>query len=1259
MASGVTGTSTTLTATNSYTYYVAVQSVGSGGDVGGWRDSAAAAPYTPPSTSPPPSATPAPTAAPTPAPAPPGRVSSVSVTRSDETLHVSWPAVDGATHYHITYALTSAGNRSWVAASTNHTTNSIDIKHVLNTPSYIVGVRAGNSGGWGGWRNSAPTGGYLPPNPKPLPDPPASVTLTRGDGTLTVAWPAASNATSYSVFWMNNSDSKHQENWTDAVLYTTATSVTLDANNYLDYTTAVRSHNGTGDSAWAESATSAATQTLLPPSYVAVTRGDGTLSASWAAADGATSYHIGWTDNNGASWHRERTSYVGTTIDFTVPVVDNNKTYGVNVMSTIGDVQSVWRYSNYAPPYVNGTPGRPASVTVTRGDGTLTASWDAVANATSYHITYSSNNKQSWSLGAFAHSGTSITISGVDNAKTYVVGVRGLNSANEGGAWRNSAPAGAYTPPVLPNPPAAPTNVAVAPGDGFLGVTWSAVDGADSYEVRAKPEGGGTSWIDVATGVTGTSYDYVTTQTIDHVGVRARNTGGASDWSDVSRLPSESMLATMTGSGGGSGNSGSTAALGGFGGGFGGAVGGGLGGAIAAAGAAPQNQVSGQSQLAAPVWGTIDRDVNRFNADIDLNWTSSSWATGYNLVCSDTDGWTWNVCGWEDDDERPTYTSVPSSETLPVTVTHYRRGSDSPHTPGDYRLRSSRHYTIAIRAVNSNPADASDWVRTQIIRPIFPMLRDYTSTRTDGQVTLSWTPNPWTTGYNVYCDNYTSGGTYSPSYTLCASLTNQDDTADLHSVTITSWSAGGTNYSIDNTSTLDIAIDSTNATGSARWLTPLISASKTLSTSSVSATGATLTIHGHSGNWWYKGRVRNGTYGDCTQVTGSTSVTLSTLTASTGYEYHAYSATGCADANLIATAEFRTIASGSGPALALTNVTQTTARVTLSGHTGNWWYINTPRAGDTGPCTAGPSGFVVNLAPLDWGSTYTFAAYSDSTCSTELVNVTFATSDGPELTASSVRNTTATLNLANYDGDWWYQGTARGGAATSCIKASGTTVNLTNLTAGAVYTYGAFSANTCTTAVELDNVTFTMLNATLAVSNIGATTARLTVGGHTAQWWYKAERGPAHHLPGPGGGQHGHEGPDRPLRQHRVHLQGVQRDGLRERRTSLRRRRASPRASPHPTKSETNHTTALNFGPGSFGYGQQFTTGSAAGGYKLLGVTLDFDARVTNASAVTVSIREKQSNGLPRRDGPKATLTGTLTSGQGGQETFDLLWRGL
>ena len=76
----------------------------------------------------------------------------MTVTRGDGTLTASWPAVSGATKYHITYSYND--KRSWTAASDNHATSSITIS-ANNGKTYYVAARAGNSGGWSGWRVSA------------------------------------------------------------------------------------------------------------------------------------------------------------------------------------------------------------------------------------------------------------------------------------------------------------------------------------------------------------------------------------------------------------------------------------------------------------------------------------------------------------------------------------------------------------------------------------------------------------------------------------------------------------------------------------------------------------------------------------------------------------------------------------------------------------------------------------------------------------------------------------------------------------------------------------------------------------------------------------------------------------------------------------------------------------------------------------------------------------------------------------------------
>ena len=169
-------------------------------------------------------------------------------------------------------------------------------------------------------------------------------------------------------------------------------------------------------------------------------------------------------------------------------------------------------------------PGPPASVSVTRSDGALNVSWPTVAGATSYHVTYTSDNGTSWSLAAENHPENSITIRGVENGLTYIVGVRAKNPAGSSG-WTNSAPAA-----TLASPEAVASVTAVHQGSS-LAVSWPAAARADSYHVTYTSDNG-TSWQLGALEHVGTS---LTINGVDStktylVGVRAKNAAGASGW---------------------------------------------------------------------------------------------------------------------------------------------------------------------------------------------------------------------------------------------------------------------------------------------------------------------------------------------------------------------------------------------------------------------------------------------------------------------------------------------------------------------------------------------------------------------------------------------------------------------------------------------------------------------------------------------------------------------------------------------------------
>ena len=70
-------------------------------------------------------------------------------------------------------------------------------------------------------------------------------------------------------------------------------------------------------------------------------------------------------------------------------------------------------------------------------------------------------------------------------------------------------------------------------------------------------------------------------------------------------------------------------------------------------------------------------------------------------------------------------------------------------------------------------------------------------------------------------------------------------------------------------------------------------------------------------------------------------------------------------------------AKSSSPSLTASKVAVTTATLTVAGHSGNWYYKHT----NTGATCDGPvSGKTKNLTGLTAGTSYTYSAYSDSTC---------------------------------------------------------------------------------------------------------------------------------------------------------------------------------------------------------------------------------------------------------------------------------------
>ena len=310
----------------------------------------------------------------------------------------------------------------------------------------------------------------------------SSVTVTRADGTITASWDAVSGATKYHAMYSDD-DRGSWHGPVDDHTNIQTTSITFSADNAKSVIVGVRAGNDHGWSAWTDSPT-VGPYTPGAVSSVTVTRADGTVTASWDAVPGATKYHAMYSDDDRGSWHGpvdDHTNIQTTSITFSA---DNAKSIIVGVRAWNDNGWSEWTDSPTVGPYTPPPPGAVSSVTVTRADGTVTASWDAVPGATKYHAMYSDDDRGSWHGPVDDHTNiqtTSITFD-ADNAKNIIVGVRAGND-HGWSEWRDSPKVGPYTPPT-PTPTPTPRGIIVQDTSGNPLSAISVPEGGEaSYQV--------------------------------------------------------------------------------------------------------------------------------------------------------------------------------------------------------------------------------------------------------------------------------------------------------------------------------------------------------------------------------------------------------------------------------------------------------------------------------------------------------------------------------------------------------------------------------------------------------------------------------------------------------------------------------------------------------------------------------------------------------------------------------------------------------
>lgn len=400
----------------------------------------------------------------TPVAAPPAP-SDVVATAGNNQVLVSWGASPGATYYQIKRATDKRG--PYVTTANVTRTSYVD-NGAENGKTYFYIVHALNPGG------RSPHSLRTSAVPVPPPPAPRNFMALAGNSRVSLTWDAVGTATGYTL---KRSDSPSGPFLTIARV-SPPSFLDADVTNGTTYYYQVRS--ATGVVKGPLSSTMLATPTAPPaaPGGLAAVPGHGTISLTWNASAGATSYHVKRALSSDGPFDTVASPDGPVWEDIGL---ENGTVYHYRVSAENAGGESADSGAIAASPVA--PPAVPTGLEALPASGEVTLSWAAVPGATQYKVKRGLSPE-----GAFAAiaqpAENSYTDTGLTNGTTYHYVVSSLNVHGES---FDSFPAQA-TPVGVP---ATPTGLSAAPGNAKIDLAWKAVPLAVRYRVMRSASPGG------------------------------------------------------------------------------------------------------------------------------------------------------------------------------------------------------------------------------------------------------------------------------------------------------------------------------------------------------------------------------------------------------------------------------------------------------------------------------------------------------------------------------------------------------------------------------------------------------------------------------------------------------------------------------------------------------------------------------------------------------------------------------------------------
>ncbi len=432
---------------------------------------------------------------------------------------------------------------TWTLQTTTDATASIT--NLTNGTIHRLCLRATNSEGDSNWTTTTAT-------PADVPGAPTNIVTTVGNRQITITWatPADNGApiTAYTVARKPNAvtcpTGDPDTTWTLQTA-TDATAGITNLTNGITYRLCVRATNAMGDGPWA---TAAAVPAAVPgtPTGIITNPGNRQITITWTApADNGspiTAYTIErCTTASGSCTSSWTNSGTTATTSHTITGLENGAVYGIRIRATNAHGDGEWS-ATVLGNTVAFPPEAPSGLTAKVGDRHLTLTWTAPADngspITSYTVecrladtgtTAGNCNQSTWSSYT-TDTGTSVTVTGLNNGLTYGLRVKATNAMGDSPWSTTTATVSAV--------PGAPINPRAVTSGRNISVTWTAPPSGGSPITSYTVEyctGSCTSWS--STTVTGSPPATTATLTGLSTGssytirVRAGNVVGDGAWS--------------------------------------------------------------------------------------------------------------------------------------------------------------------------------------------------------------------------------------------------------------------------------------------------------------------------------------------------------------------------------------------------------------------------------------------------------------------------------------------------------------------------------------------------------------------------------------------------------------------------------------------------------------------------------------------------------------------------------------------------------